>query len=95
MTAVEIAAEMVRHAAQRRRKRTMSFSIKDNGQPLPFITHWKDKNCCGVTFKKSETAAAQAWLEDALLADYEICSHWGSRYWGGGIYSLAIDQVQP
>ncbi|MGA9082612.1 MAG: hypothetical protein WB390_09160 [Pseudolabrys sp.] len=87
--AAALAAKIVA-AADQQRARKMHFSIitRDH-QPLPFPVHWKHKNSTGVTFAKTDTAAAEAWITTALLAGYGVCVHWGTRQGGGGVYSLA------
>jgi hypothetical protein len=79
---------MVAHASQRPWKRTMSFSVIDDRKPTPFPTHWRHKNISGVTFAKTATAEAEAWIVVALLAGYGVCSHWGGRHGGGGVHYL-------
>jgi hypothetical protein len=88
MAAARIATEMVADAARRRGTRVMSFSVIDDRKPTPFLTHWRLKNISGVTFAKTATAEAEEWIAVALLAGYDVCSHWGRRYWGGCVRCL-------
>lgn len=88
MAAARIATETVADAARRRGRRVMSFSVIDHLKPTPFLTHWRIKNISGVTFATTATAEAEEWIAVALLAGYDVCSHWGSRYWGGFVCCL-------
>jgi hypothetical protein len=56
--------------ASQQHSRTMSFSVVNDDKPVPFTTHWQHKNIAGVTFKKTDTAEAEAWITAALLAGY-------------------------
>ena len=86
--AQNLAAKIVAAAVQQRARR-MHFSVMNDHKPVPFEVHWQHKNSTGVTFAKTETTAAEAWIVVALLAGYGVCQHWGSRQGGGGVYSLA------
>src|SRR5207253_7210121 len=61
-----LAAEIIA-AAPTYWKQNMDFSIIHGNEPLPFPIHWRYKNTSGVTFKKTDTAAAQAWIAAALF----------------------------
>jgi hypothetical protein len=88
-----LAAKLVAEACERSWTRTMTFSVMSDGKPVPFAFHWKLKGTSGVTFKKTETAAAKAWIVTALLAGFGVCAHWsGQRGGGGGIYWLNEDR---
>lgn len=52
--------------------RMRHFLVIDDRRPVPFPTHWRHKNTSGVTFKRNEGAAAQAWVVRALLAGFTV-----------------------
>jgi hypothetical protein len=89
--AAQLAAEMVACASQQH-SRTMSFSVMNDDKPVPFTTHWQHKNIAGVTFKKTDTAEAEAWITAAMLAGYDVCRHAGGPNSSGGVYSLERGQ---
>jgi hypothetical protein len=77
MAAAKLAEYIVQQA---RGKRGRHFSVlEDYGQPVPFLYHWKRKNCRGVTFPRGQGKEAEAWVMQALLAGYLVSYHIGAR----------------
>jgi hypothetical protein len=70
----KLTAEQVAHRLVERSDgcRWRHFSVIDEYKPVPFPTHWRRKNTSGVTFRRQDAAAAQAWVKQALLAGFTV-----------------------
>jgi hypothetical protein len=74
--------------------RNRHFSVIDERKPVPFPTHWRYKNTSGVSFKRDEVAAAEAWVRTALLAGF-VVFHLDTKRGAGGGRGLESNSVYP